>query len=203
MAKQPTKRRGPKPPPPGYESQKGFARLLGVSPGLVNKYVKSGLIKLHAVGKRKFIDVDEAKRALALRINTNPGGNRAGGPIVTAADLPSGAGVFDDFDPDSLDSPEVMVQAYDKARTLEKIFKARLAELDLEKRKGLLVSRLDVESDASRMGALLLQDLHTMAKRVAPMLKGLDTPKIAHVLTDQIDQVLRRLDESDYGGGHE
>lgn len=85
---------------------------------------------------------------------------------------------------------------FNKARTDEKIYAAKLKELEFNKEKGKLIPLADIISDASRTGEEIRALLCAIPSRIAPALDGKTALEIEEAISDAINEALTVLHET-------
>lgn len=87
---------------------------------------------------------------------------------------------------------------FNKARTDEKIYAAKLKELEFNKEKGKLIPLSDVIADAARTGEEIRALLCSIPSRIAPALDGKSAVEIEAVITEAINEALTVLHETKF-----
>lgn len=87
---------------------------------------------------------------------------------------------------------------FNKARTDEKIFAAKLKELEFNKEKGKLIPLADIIADAARTGEELRALLCSIPSRIAPALDGKPAVEIEAAITEAINEALTVLHETKF-----
>lgn len=89
--------------------------------------------------------------------------------------------------------------AYSKAKASEKIYQAKLRQLDYEAAKNNQVVRSDVENDATRVGAALRERFASIAPRISTMCEGKPAREIERIIETAINEALTALHKSRFG----
>ena len=166
-----------------------YARHRGVSHQAVSQAIAQKRIKKDRNGK---IDPDAADRAWALR--TNPAQAEANvAPMarrqVTPIAMPSGTEQYSVIE--KLDIKTKM------AHLREKEAKAEMAEKDLAKLKGLLMSKPEVDEYIAFFSQMVRDHMMAVPDRLAPALAAVNEPSTVHkILKTDIDAALRKLSKA-------
>lgn len=131
-----------------------LARELGVRRQSVHELVKRGILHVDADGR---IDVELARVAILQRVR--PSGKTA---RKAAAGAEPGAAATTPAPADG--GP---ITSYHVARTLREATEARIAQLELAKRRGELVNAADVERNTFKVMRMLRDRLTSIADRTA------------------------------------
>ncbi|MDF0673240.1 MAG: hypothetical protein P0120_02700 [Nitrospira sp.] len=104
----------------------------------------------------------------------------------------------DDNDPDtppSGDNPnDPKIQSFSEAQTKERVFRAKLSELEFLTRTGQLVGKEQVKTDAFRLGRMIRDAMLNLPYRLAGVIAAeTDPEKIHDLLTKEIRQALEAL----------
>lgn len=160
-------------------SQKDFARLVGVSPPAVSKWIRQGKLTLGTDG---LLDPREAARQLAA--NTDPSKLRARLERVAAAGAPADAG-----EGEAADRANFL-----NARARREQFAARAAEIDLAIKEGSVVARVDVDRQSFELARQAQQQLLAIPDRMAPVLAAeSDQHRIHTLLTTEIHRAMNDI----------
>lgn len=85
-------------------------------------------------------------------------------------------------------------KSYDKAKTVEKTFKAKLAELDYLKRAGELVERVDVEREVFDLSRKVRNNILNIPAKIMDKLAALTDPyEVEKLLTEELHQALEGI----------
>lgn len=92
------------------------------------------------------------------------------------------------------DDAAAINRMYNKARAAEKLYVAKLRELEAKEKSGELLRADMVKKQAAEMGNLVTQKLYNMTHKLSPLLVGLDNPRQAkEILEAEIENVLENL----------
>lgn len=153
-------------------TQAEFARQIKKTKQYVGKRVKDGTIKRDADG---LIDPDEARAA--LRLSSDPA-------RVMAAENADGSDDVDQKDKGGGTD-------YSRAATAHKEVQAKLADLEYQKRAGLVVSKADVDHEAFEAARAVRDRLMTLPQELAGALVGMtDEMEIKMFLRNKIRDAL-------------
>jgi len=83
---------------------------------------------------------------------------------------------------------------YNKARAAEKMYMAKLKELEAKEKSGELLKADTVKKEAAEIGNLITQKLYNMVYKLSPLMVGIDDPKQAKaILESEVEAVLDEL----------
>ncbi|WP_082168010.1 Clp protease ClpP [Yersinia aldovae] len=145
-------------------SKAAFARLVGLSRAAITKLCHSGRIPVLPNGK---LDANQALAAykqtqqVGREISAENGrtsGNRKKSAVEAISE--------DDSQPIVIGGSTSIITQFNKAKTVEKTFQAKLKQLEYEKEKGLLVLKTEVEADAANMAEELRGRLFATAATI-------------------------------------
>lgn len=166
-----------------------YARHRGVSHQAVSKAVAERRIKKDRNGK---IDSDAADRAWALRTNPAQAATHVLPPApraVPSTPMPSGTEQYSVVE--KLDIKTKM------AHLREKEARAEMAEKDLAKLKGLLMSKPEVDEYIAFFSQMVRDHMMAVPDRLAPALAAVNEPSTVHkILKTDIDAALRKLSKA-------
>lgn len=91
---------------------------------------------------------------------------------------------------------------FNKARLAEKTFQAKLREIEYKLKKGELVTRADVEADASAVAAEVRERLTSIPVRISALCERQPARKIEEVMTDAIQDALISFSKSKFVKAH-
>lgn len=91
---------------------------------------------------------------------------------------------------------------FNKARLAEKTFQAKLREIEYKLKKGELVTRADVEADASSVAAEVRERLSSIPVRISALCEHQPARKIEEVMTDAIQDALISFSKSKFVKAH-
>lgn len=218
--KPPRLKPGPEQPPLREElSLRAYARRRNVSHTAVVKAVKSGRLTAALVRSGRRIKVDPAKADLEWDANTDPARgtdpkHRAGG--VAPGTMPANAGTTKRqvglYGPELEDIAGELEHGAGTGSTtglgLSEIrrqhigIQARLAQLDLDERTGLLVRANQVRAEAFAMARAVRNAMLLIPNRVAPLLASeTDAHTIRQMLTHEITNALEALSTAEPADG--
>ena len=166
-------------------SKSEFARRKGISPAMVTKLCRSGRIPVLKSGK---LDFDKASRQVGREVSAE-NGKRGHGISSEQPELPADdAGLAGG-------TSGVAVQ-FNKAKTAEKIYQAKLKRLEFEEKEGSLIAKDAVRDDAFLAANELRSRLFSIAPRAAPRCEGKTAREIERIIEDEINFALQALQES-------
>lgn len=99
---------------------------------------------------------------------------------------------------DKLISARDITTQFNKARLAEKTYQAKLREIEYKLKKGELVTRADVESDASAVAAEVRERLTSIPVRISALCEHQPARKIEEVMTDAIQDALVSFSKSKF-----
>ncbi|SPW74355.1 Uncharacterised protein [Escherichia coli] len=85
---------------------------------------------------------------------------------------------------------------FNKAKTAEKIYQAKLKRLEFEEKEGSLIAKDAVRDDAFLAANELRSRLFSIAPRAAPRCEGKTAREIERIIEDEINFALQALQES-------
>lgn len=103
---------------------------------------------------------------------------------------------------DKLISARDITTQFNKARLAEKTYQAKLREIEYKLKKGELVTRADVESDAAAVAAEVRERLTSIPVRISALCEHQPARKIEEVMTDAIQDALVSFSKSKFVKGH-
>lgn len=172
-------------------SKSEFARRKGISPAMVTKLCRSGRIPMLKSGKLDFDKASaayEASRQVGREVSAE-NGKRGHGISSEQPELPADdAGLAGG-------TSGVAVQ-FNKAKTAEKIYQAKLKRLEFEEKEGSLIAKDAVRDDAFLAANELRSRLFSIAPRAAPRCEGKTAREIERIIEDEINFALQALQES-------
>lgn len=175
-------------------SKSEFARRKGISPAMVTKLCNSGRIPVLKSGK---LDFDKANAAYedtrqVGREASAVNGKRARGRSVERSEQPELPG-----DDAGLAGGSSSVAAqFNKAKTAEKVYQAKLRKLEFEEKEGSLISKESVTDDAFLAANELRSRLFSIGPRAAARCEGKPAREIERIIEDEINFALEALQES-------
>lgn len=170
-------------------SKSEFARRKGISPAMVTKLCASGRIPVLKSGKLDFDTASAAYEASkqvgreASAINGKKG-HRSTEPELPGDDAGLAGG-----------STAVAAQ-FNKAKTAEKVYQAKLKKLEYKEKEGSLIAKDTVADDAFLAANELRSRLFSIAPRAAPRCEGKTAREIERIIEDEINFALQALQES-------
>lgn len=173
-------------------SKSEFARRKGISPAMVTKLCRSGRIPVLKSGKLDFDKASaayEASRQVGREVSAE-NGKRGHGISSEQPELPADdAGLAGG-------TSGVAVQ-FNKAKTAEKIYQAKLKRLEFEEKEGSLIAKDTVRDDAFLAANELRSRLFSIAPRAAPRCEGKTAREIERIIEDEINFALQALRNPD------
>lgn len=194
-------------------SQREFAKQIGRSHVWVNKLVKAGKIPVDAKGK---IPLDAGLAAYAASRDVGRDAQRENNEKVrkntvkikptVRKSTPVQPPIVDEDEKDSMSVPSTMVglnaakisEQYNKAKLAKETFLAKLKEIEYQRAKGNLLSREQIEADASAVASELRNKFMGMGARIGPLCEGLTAREIEVVIEDEINDILKALQKSKF-----
>ena len=170
-------------------TQSELARRTGKSQPYIAKLIKQGKLKIN---KDKLLDYEACAKVLGA---TDPAREES---IRVTAEYQKGVPrdqrskpKDDDIVPDD---QYKMTMMYNKAKTAEKMYTAKLRELEAKEKSGELIRRDEVQRQAAEIGNLITSKLYNMVHKVSPLLVGVESQTEARsVLEDEIEALLENL----------
>ena len=88
--------------------------------------------------------------------------------------------------------------AFNKAKLAEKTYQAKLKELEYKLKKGELLERADVASEAAALADAVKTQLLAVPPRISSMCEGRAAREIEEIITDGINEALKALQNLKY-----
>ena len=165
-------------------SKAEFARRMGFSGAYVTTLLKRGII---TVGEHGRVSWPDAKKEVESNEHPSYKGhkkiNRQAQASVKQEKL------------DNLDNV-ALHKKFTQAKTAEKIYSAKLRELEYQKEQGQLIPLSDVIEDAAKTGEEIRAILLAIPSRIAPALDGKTAVEIEAAMTEAINEALTILHET-------
>lgn len=167
--------------------QSEFAKLMGVQPSTVTRWVQSGRITRDINGR---IDPALAKTELENSQIAEPH-LQARAAQAAMANQKSNVSSFD------TESKDEIARRYKIAITREREAKAELAAMERDKEAGLLIELAQVEFVIKDIGIALRSEIEAMPDRIAPQIAACahDQHAIYAALTDAAHDLLNQISE--------
>ena len=197
-------------------SQRQFAQRIGRSNVWVSKLVKAGKIPTDASGKiplaeglaayeaSQRVGYDANREHAAKQRTATP---KAAAPAKSAPARQKKAAAPDldipgDDDDQPMSSGSVssarLAEAFNRARTAEKTYQAKLKELEYKEAQGLLIAKDAVEADAAATASAILEKLRSVGPRIAPLCEGKPAREIEAVIDAAINDALAEIQNSKF-----
>lgn len=193
-------------------SQREFAKHIGRSNVWVSKLVKSGKLPVDDKGK---IPLEAGLAAYNANTDVSRDPQRENNEKVRQKSVkkpnkkpeqPGIQNLDDDDDSDSIILPSTTVgvnaarisEQYNKAKLAKETYLAKLKELEYNREKGNLLSRDQVEADAAAVAVELRNKFMGMGARIGPLCEGLTAREIEIVIEDEINDILKALQKSQF-----
>lgn len=199
-------------------SQREFAKQIGRSHVWVSKLVKAGKLPTDESGKilleaglkayeqsqqvgydaNREHGAKQRKQSGKAKPATKPAAKpKAKTETITVAD--------DDGEEMEISASSATVaklsEAFNRAKTAEKTFQAKLKEMEYKEAKGLLIPRDEVVQDAANTAEELRGILFSMPPRIAPLCEGKSAREIEAILEDSINEALQVMQNSKFVKG--
>jgi hypothetical protein len=94
-----------------------------------------------------------------------------------------------------------VAEQFNKARTAEKMFQAKLRELEFKEKQGDLLKITEVEIDAQATAAELMDKLRSLPPRIAGLCEGRPAREIEGIIDAEINDALATLQKSRFARG--
>ncbi|EED9388539.1 hypothetical protein AAA63_004305 [Salmonella enterica subsp. enterica] len=172
-------------------SKSEFARRKGISPAMVTKLCNSGRIPVLKSGKLDFDKASEAyesTRQVGREVSASNGKKTRGSSSEQPELPPDDAGLAGG-------STAVAAQ-FNKAKTAEKVYQAKLKKLEFEEKQGSLIAKDAVADDAFVAANELRSRLFSIGPRAAPRCEGKPAREIERIIEDEINFALQALQDS-------
>lgn len=181
-------------------TQTEYSRHKGVELAAVKRAINEGRIPKHAIkigsNSRKLILVSEADKFWEENTLTN-NKNELRQKSLNLKDGPKGAthqAPAQVDDEDDANTPSLV-----KYRTVREGYTAKMAQLDYEKKVGMLTSTDDVRKAAKEIGTNIRNALENFANKLSPIMAAETNIDNCHkIISDEIRSVLTNLSRGDY-----
>lgn len=171
--------------PDGTVGKSEFARLRGVSPAMVSKWISLGMLVLTPDGKR--VVAAESLARIAARSDPTRGGRGGHTQAPSQPASPSRGGR----------PPGSGGISFADVRTEREGYAARQAELDYLERIGSLVERKAFERAIVDALAPMLQALESLSARIGPAVAAeADVRKVENLIDGEIATIRREIAET-------
>jgi hypothetical protein len=170
-------------------SQREYARLRGISHTAVQRAIKAGRITA-VKGK---IDPEEADRLWQQNTDQSKPLNRITGNPKQKGTPGEPPEPMDLGGSETISGPS-SASGYAKARAARELYQAQLAKLELDRRRGELVSADEVRLAAFQLARKTRDQLLALPERVASILAAVDDPdQVRQILDDEIERICLEL----------
>lgn len=170
-------------------SKAEFARRVGLSRAAVTKLCSSGRIPVKANGQLDYdiaLAAYKSSQQVGREVSSDNGKIKASPAAAPPQDFP-----------DSDDSPVAgnsrMIQQFNKAKTIDKTFQAKLRQLEYEEKHKTLVPRTEVEDDAAVAASELRGRLFSIPARAAVVCEGKTAREIERIIETELNQAFEEL----------
>lgn len=181
-------------------TQTEYSRHKGVELAAVKRAINEGRIPKHAIkigsNSRKLILVDEADKFWdeSTLINNK---NELRQKSLNLKGEPAQANP--EAGPDEDDGADPNAPSLIKIRTVKEGYAAKTAQIEYEKRVGLLTPTEDVRKAAKEIGTNIRNALENFADKLAPIMAAeTNIDKCHKIISDEIRSVLTNLSRGDY-----
>lgn len=161
-----------------------LANRLDVSQPYISKLVKSGVV---SVGSDGLVEWPKAKQEIESNEHPSYKGHKK---VNKQAKAKAKIEQLDNLDNVALH------KKYTQAKTAEKVYSAKLRELEFQKENGRLIPIEEVIEDAARTGEEIRAILLAIPSRIAPALDGKTAVEIEAAMTEAINEALTILHET-------
>lgn len=189
-------------------SQREFAKQIGRSHVWVSKLVKSGKLpvqdgkipleaglkayqesqQLGYEGNREHAEKQRAKAA-----KTKPAATKAQKRADPDIQIPDDD---ENMPTTGIVTNDKVAQQFNRAKTAEKTFMAKLRELEYKEKQGLLIPKEQVEEDAKATAEELRGLLFAIGPRIAPICESKPAREIEVIIEEAINDALQALKKS-------
>ncbi len=170
-------------------SVRGAALALEVNASTISRYLKDHPDLNLGSRTRPKVNVDALRRHRAE--NTNPSQQRGRHALASANEIKAPAAAIE---PPPPAATTAIGANYFQARAVKETVLAQRARVDLDEKRGLLVSRVEVEDAVFDAGTVLQRDLLELGPQLAERLAAMDDPReIAALLETEHRRVLATL----------
>lgn len=186
-----------------YLSQRAFAALpeVGVSHVRINKLIKEGRIPTNDDGKipkNAGIEAWKTCRVIGFEKAGAAGKKYGGDPRKTKKEVRGFRhDQIEDHDEDDSDDEEPkksdLGARYNKAKTLEKEWMARRRQLDYEVELGKYVLVEEVKAEASKLAAMVRQQIISVSPAIAARAEGKTITQIQRIVEEELNIALEQL----------
>lgn len=173
-------------------TQREYAKRRGISQPAVAKLIRTGKLDgaFKKEGGRYLINPTKADEILAAFANPARPGKRGPAAATGSDHLPAAGG------PDPARAIAGGLVSFAEAARREKLAKAALLELKLQRQRDELVERRRVEAAAAKLATIIRVGIEAIPAKVAPTVAGMKTAgDVARLLQTEFKEVLNNLSE--------
>ena len=175
-------------------SVSAFAKQTGRSRTQIQRLLASGVIPRNADGSIPAREGLEAFRQYQLRIKDPKAAKLA--KTSPSIDM-SGVSTLEDADNETIKDNVL----FTKAKAQEKVFAAKLKQLEVQQKTGVLFFKEDIEADAQRVATEVRGALFSIPPRVSALCEGRTAREIQHIIEDAINDALEGLQKGRFMDG--
>lgn len=171
-----------------------FAKQVNRSRTQIQRLLASGVIPRNADGTIPAREGLEAFRQYQFRVKDPKGARLAKGSPTT--DM-IGVNTVDDADGEAIKDNVL----FNKAKAQEKVFAAKLKQLEVQQKTGVLFLKEDIEADAQRVATEVRGALFSIPPRVSALCEGRTAREIQRIIEDAINDALEGLQKGRFANG--
>lgn len=172
-------------------SVKAFAKQAGRSRTQIQRLLAAGVIPRNPDGTIPAREGLEAFREYQHRIKDPKGAKLA--KSAPSMDM-SGVQSIADADEEAIKDNVL----FTKARAQEKVYAAKLKQLEVQQKTGVLFFRDDIEADAQRVATEVRGALLSIPPRIAAVCEGRTAREIQRIIEDAINDALEGLQRGQF-----
>lgn len=190
-------------PPKSLMNQREYAKYIGRSAALINRWCQPGgklegaVERIGKGGKKaqKFIRVDVADALIEVTMDLSQQRIYGGSYPAKASTSPnSAAKPHQSISPEKKEAVPKSTYSYQDALIKDKYYAAALKKIKLDQENSVLVPKADVEKEAFEVGRQIRDTLQNIPSRISATLSALNTEtEIEKILDKEIRQSLEVL----------
>jgi len=178
-------------------TQKAFAELVGVSGPRINKLVKQGRIPTVGtkIPKDEGMKAWEENRVVGFEKAAEAGAKHGGDPRKTKKQVRGydHDKISDEDDDETTPADKDLGARYNKAKTEEKEWMARRRQFDYEVELGKYILVEDVKAEASKLAAMVRQQIISVSPAIAARAEGKTITQIQRIVEEELNIALEQL----------
>lgn len=171
-----------------------FARHVGRSRTQIQRLLAAGVLPRNEDGSIPAREGIEAYRQYQMRVKDPKGAKLAEkSPKIDMSGIQTVADADDEVLKDNV--------IFSKARAQEKVYAAKLKQLEVQQKTGVLFFKEDIEADAQRVATEVRGALLSIPPRIAAVCEGRTAREIQSIIEDAINDALEGLQKGEFNHG--